>query len=89
MTSYLLMQTLISSLEVDQGTGVADDDVVDQADEDRMVASVKRFEEAALKRRDRALKYRDPVFIDGEIDAGELVFDQRSKVLGKCSFVIS
>ena len=83
------MQTLISSLEIDQGTGVADNNMVDKADEYRMITAVERLEEAALECRDRALKDRDTVLIDGEIDAGELVFNERCEVLGKCRFVIS
>ena len=83
------MQALISSLEIDQGTGVADNHMIDQADKDRMIAAVERFEEAALKRRDRALKDRDPMLIHGEIDAGELVLNERGEVLGKYRFVLS
>ena len=73
---------MIRTLKVDQRIGVADDNVFDLADKDRVVSTVECLEEAALKCGERALQNRDAVFIDGVLDTGELVFDQRSKMVG-------
>lgn len=82
------MQALIPALEVDQGFRVADDDVVDESNENRVVAAVERFEKAALERGDRALQDRDTVLVDGVVDTRELVFDERREMLGQGRFVL-
>jgi hypothetical protein len=83
----LILNVTIAALVIDQRIGVAYDDVFDLADKDRVVSAVECLEEAALKCGERALQNRDAVFIDCVLDTGELVFDQRSKMVGDVRFV--